>query len=193
MIAFVDGVVDALEDDAVVLSVSGVGLRVYASTTTLGRTGGPGARLRLHTHLHLREDHVALYGFATAEELGLFELLLGVSGVGPRNALALLSAMPVEALRAAIAGENADLLTRVPGIGRKTAARVVLELKGKVGAPAGVPPERVAPQTEVIAALTALGYSAAEAIEAVRAAQLDPALPEEERVRRALQHLGSRR
>ncbi|MER3485692.1 MAG: Holliday junction branch migration protein RuvA, partial [Chloroflexota bacterium] len=115
--------------------------------------------------------------FATPEELGLFELLLTVSGVGPRNALAVLSAMPVDQLRSAIATENVDLLMRVPGIGRKTAARIVLELRGKVSAPTGVAPQ-LAPQSDVIAALTTLGYSAAEAMEAIREAQLDPALPE---------------
>jgi|DewCreStandDraft_1066081.scaffolds.fasta_scaffold07025_4 Holliday junction DNA helicase RuvA len=193
MIAFVEGVVDSTENDALVVSVGGIGLRVYTSTNTLSRAGRSGERVRLHTHLHLREDTIALYGFATPEELELFELLLTVSGVGPRNALAVLSAMPVNQLRSAIATENAELLMRVPGIGRKTAARIVLELRGKVSAPAGVAPQLLAPQSDVIAALTALGYSAAEAMEAIREAQLDPALPEAERVRRALQYLGTRR
>jgi Holliday junction DNA helicase RuvA len=193
MIAFIDGVVDALEDDAVVLAVGGFGVRVYTSATTLSRSGGAGARLRLHTHLHLREDSATLYGFATPAELGMFELLLTVTGVGPRNALALLSALPAEELRSAIAAENADLLTRVPGIGRRTAARVVLELKGKVGPTAAGAPAAFSPQTDVIAALTALGYSAAESIEALRAAAPDPALPEGERVRLALQQIGRRR
>src|SRR5205823_1059296 len=116
-----------------VVVVGGVGLRVSAPASTLGKVGDVGAAVELRTHLYVREEILALYGFATEEELAAFELLISVSGVGPRNALGILSALSVEQLRSAIGRGNADLLTVVPGIGKRLASRIVLDLKDKVG------------------------------------------------------------
>ncbi|MBA2521021.1 MAG: Holliday junction branch migration protein RuvA [Chloroflexia bacterium] len=124
--------------------------------------------MRLQTHLVVREDILALYGFTTADELRLFETLIGVTGIGPKLACAILSRVTTDALTLAITGENAELLATVPGVGKKTAARLILELRGKL-----VPIAAVAPtpgsllDTEVVAALRSLGYTAAEAHGAV--------------------------
>ena len=125
----------------------------------------PGEPILLHTHLIVREDELTLVGFATAEELALFEHLIGISGVGPRLALALLSGMAPDALRLAIGQDQPDVLARIPGIGKKTAQKIVLELKDKIGTVEVS--EGLAALTEadaaVIDALTALGYSIVEA------------------------------
>lgn len=190
MIASVEGRVAAVARDALIVEVGGVGLRVLCPQPTL-TAARPGEPIFLHTHLVVRENELTLIGFAGAEELDLFEKLIGVSGVGPRLALALLSAMAPDALRLAISQEQADLLGRVPGIGKKTAQKIVLELKDKVG-PAGVA-EGLAALTEadaaVIDALTALGYSIIEAQRAVQSLPRD-VIDVEERLRRALASFG---
>lgn len=190
MIASVEGRVAAVARDALIVEVGGVGLRVLCPQPTLA-AARPGEPIFLHTHLVVRENELTLIGFAGAEELDLFEKLIGVSGVGPRLALALLSAMAPDALRLAISQEQADLLGRVPGIGKKTAQKIVLELKDKVG-PAGVA-EGLAALTEadaaVIDALTALGYSIIEAQRAVQSLPRD-VIDVEERLRRALASFG---
>jgi len=159
-------------------------------TSTLSTLGAIGKEVRLNTYLHLREDNVALYGFASAEELGLFQNLLSVSGIGPKLALAALSAMNIEKLTMAIVTGSVDLLTEIPGIGKKTANRLILELKDKLGAGWITTPgvQLAEENAEVLAALTSLGYSVTEAARAV--ASLPPAseLSLEERVKLALQY-----
>jgi len=136
----------------------------------------------------VRENVLALYGCANEEELALFELLLGVAGVGPRVALAILSKMPADSLRLAIAQEQAELLVRVPGVGPKTAKKIIFHLKDKVQAEMGVTVTPVLSEAdaEVIAALTSLGYSIVEAQAAVQSLPRDEQLSMEERIRRAL-------
>ncbi|HUE76097.1 MAG TPA: Holliday junction branch migration protein RuvA [Chloroflexota bacterium] len=183
------GIIETRLADGLVVAVGGVGLRVLTSGTSLEATGAPGEQVHLHTHLHVREDALTRFGFTTPEELRLFELLLTVGGVGPRVALSLLSAFTAEALRDAIAQRDADKLTRVPGVGRKTAERLVLELHGKVG-PRGVPvtaSTSTAPDGDVLSALTMLGFGLPEAQEAVRALPSDAPSDLEERIKLALQ------
>ncbi len=191
MIASVEGRVTTVAKDALVVDVGGVGLRVLCPQPTLA-AARPGEPVFLYTHLIVREDELSLIGFASAEELDLFEKLIGVQGVGPRLGLAVLSAMAPDALRLAIGQEQADLLARVPGIGKKTAQKIVLELKDKVG-PVEVA-EGLAALTEadaaVIDALTALGYSIVEAQRAVQSLPRD-VVDVEERLRRALAFFGS--
>lgn len=167
-----------------VIDVGGVGLRALVPASTTAKLPAVGTRAKLFTHLLVREDALTLYGFATAAELELFERLLSVSGLGPAKALALLSGSSVNALRADIARENTAALTRIPGIGRRIAAQIVLDLKDKVG-----PIETEAASDtdgEVLAWLTAMGFPATESQAAV--AKLPPgnSLPVEERVRQAL-------
>ncbi|MBI4286082.1 MAG: Holliday junction branch migration protein RuvA [Chloroflexi bacterium] len=194
MIAGLHGKLEALGADWAVINVNGVCFQVYLPTSTMSNLSTIGAEVHLHTHLHFREDNIALYGFASPEELGLFQTLLTVSGIGPRLALAMLSAMSAERLTMAIATGNIDLLTEVPGIGNKTASRIVLELKDKIAAgyiPAPVA-QAVRENTDVLAALTGLGYSLAEATRAVTALPTSGTLSLEERVTLALQYLGSK-
>jgi holliday junction DNA helicase RuvA len=190
MIASVEGRIASRSHDALVVVVGGMGMRVLCTQPTLTsvRVGDP---VLLFTHLIVREDELALVGFATEEELSLFENLLTVSGVGPRLGLALLSAMAPDSLRLAIGQEHPELLARVSGIGKKTAQKIVLELRDKVGAPAL--PEGLAALTEadaaVIDALTALGYSIVEAQRAVQGLPRD-VTDVEERLRGALASFG---
>jgi len=160
-------------------------------TSTLSTLGGTGKEVSLYTHFHLREDNATLYGFASAQELALFQTLLGVSGLGPKLALAMLSAMSVDKLTMAIATSSSDLLTEIPGIGKKMANRLILELKDKIGAGwAGTPAAELAMEnTEVISALTSLGYSVTEASRAV-ATLPSSDLPLEEKIKLALQYFG---
>ena len=194
MIARLQGKLESFSDDWVIINVGGVGFQVYTPTSAIGTLGAKGEEVKLYTHLYLREDNVSLYGFITAEELWLFQTLIGVSGLGPRLALAMLSAMNAEQLAMAIASASTEMLTTVPGIGKKVAQRIILELKDKIGAGwIATPATQLAQEnTEVLAALTSLGYSAAEATKAV--ATLPPAtdLSLEEKVKLALQYFGSK-
>lgn len=133
MIAFVRGALFAAATDSVVIDVGGVGYRCLVPASTRNRLPATGQEVLLHTSHQVREDSVTLYGFLTREEYDLFELLLRVDGIGPKVALAMLSATTPESLRRSIAFEDITALCRVPGIGKKTAQRLVLELKEKVG------------------------------------------------------------
>jgi Holliday junction DNA helicase RuvA len=187
MIARLHGRVLSLGSDAIVVDVGGVGYRVRVPQGLLQELGGPGGTVTLHTHMHVRENEIALFGCSSEDQLGLFQVLLGVSGVGPRSALNIISALPAETLREVIARGDAVSLARVPGIGKRTAERVVSELKTRL-VPAGAPSLAglSTGDTEVIAALTALGYSVAEAQQALQALPPASSLPLEERIRLAL-------
>ncbi|MER3418013.1 MAG: Holliday junction branch migration protein RuvA, partial [Chloroflexota bacterium] len=165
--------------------------RVYASPAVLA-TARPGERLKLHVHHLVRDDQQALYGFRSVEELGFFNLLLTVNGVGPKVALAIVGARPPADLQLAILQEDQAVLTAVPGVGRKLAERIIFELREKVAA-AGTSggPGSPGGESEVVAALLALGYSQAEARDAARAAVGRPDVGSslEERVKAALRGL----
>lgn len=187
MIANVEGKVSAIGDNYVIVGVGGIGLRVFVPTSLLHQLSGPGAQVRLFTHLHVRETELTLYGCKTQEELELFHLLLGVSGIGPKTALTALSVLSPERLQAAIAGEQVDVLAQVPGVGPKTARRLIFQLKDKIAVtPFQSVPALTEQDAEVIAALTALGYSVVEAQAAVQSLPRDPDLPVEEQIRMAL-------
>ena len=192
MIASLQGVVESLGTDWAIINVGGVGFRVYMPSSVLSTLGTAGDSVKLHTHLHVKEDELSLYGFSTVDELYLFETLIGVSGLGPRLALAMLSTMKVEQLTMAIATGSTDILTSVPGIGKKMAERLVLELKDRIGAGlVAVPAAQVAEEhAEVLAALTSLGYSVSEASQAVANLPRTDGLSLEEQVKLALQYFG---
>ncbi len=143
-IACLRGVVEEWGADWLLVFVGGVGLRLQVPASTAEALGRRGESVVLHTHLHLRDDAVALYGFASAEDLRLFEMLISVSGVGPRGALSLLSALGAEGLSDAVSAGDAPRLQQVPGVGQKMAARLVLELKGKLVGRAVQPSRRAA-------------------------------------------------
>lgn len=191
MIATLQGRVAAKGENYVIVDVSGVGFRVYVPSSLLDQIPGVGHELSLFTHLHVRENELSLYGFGLADELALFELLLRVSGIGPKVALKIVSIMSVEALREAIAHGDVAALTRIPGVGKKTAERVMVDLKDKLGVGELMAyPTMTHADAEVIAALTSLGYSIAEAQSALRSLPAKD-LPLEEKIRLTLQYLGS--
>lgn len=190
MIASLHGKISARTDDSLILNVGGVGYRVRVPTGTLASLGAVGSDALLYTHLHVREDELSLYGFATEDELRLFEKLLTVSGIGPKVGIGVLSNASPDTIRYAIAQGNADALTAIPGIGKKTAQRLVLELKGKIDVSGLGEIGELSPADEdVMNALINLGYSAAEATRAARSVPSN-AQTIEERVRIALQYLG---
>jgi Holliday junction DNA helicase RuvA len=185
MIARLTGRPVARDEQTLVLEVAGVGYLVSATRSAMRKSRKAG-EVSLETYLHVREDAMQLYAFAEAEERELFEHLLSVSGVGPKVALALVSGSSPAELRQAIAAEDTARFQAIPGIGKKTAQRVVLELKEKLGVD-DVPVPAASGKEDVLAreALIELGYSIAEAERAL--SETDPDLPPSERVRRALQ------
>ena len=188
MISRLRGVVESISKDAVVVGVGGVGFLIHPSAAARGRLNGVGQPAEFFTHLHVRENELSLYGFSSEEEHALFELLLTVKGVGPKVALAVLASGSPDTLRAAIANDQPDVLTRVPGVGTRTAKAIVLHLKDKVGAGLAAAPVAYLTDTdaEVISALTSLGYSVVEAQTAVASLPRDPSMPVDERLRQAL-------
>src|SRR5215207_1409527 len=195
MIASIRGNLLFIAVDHCVIETGGVGFMVYAPRNVLGALGEIGGEVRLYTHLHIREDLLALYGFATSDQRHLFETLLSVSGVGPKVALSMLSSAPPDELRAAIGGGDTARLSRVPGIGKKTAERLVLELRGKLdvqGLPAasGATPALMAVNAELAEMLVGLGFSAAEASSAIAALPADAPASIEDRLRLALRYFG---
>jgi holliday junction DNA helicase RuvA len=194
VIASVEGVVGAISVDSVVVEVGGIGYRVFCSPSVIA-SATPGGRLKLYTYHLVREDQQALFGFRTPEELGFFNLLLTVTGVGPKVAMAIVGSRPTADLQLAILQQDQAVLVSIPGIGKKLAERIIFELKEKVSA-AGVAAGSAAAVTtasegEVVAALQALGYSLGEAREASRLALQDPSVGSglEERVKAALRTL----
>lgn len=189
MIASLEGVIAAHQNDYLVLQVQGIGYKVFAPPSAMGEIG---TSAHLHTSLIVREDSLTLFGFTTAAERDLFELLLTISGVGPKVGLAILSTLSADNLRNAVVADRAEILTRVPGIGKKTAQKILFELKDKL--PKGLDSAPVAVfddvNNDVIDTLVALGYSIIEAQTAIQA--LPPDAPEdmEERLRLALQYFG---
>ncbi|MFC1918786.1 Holliday junction branch migration protein RuvA [Chloroflexota bacterium] len=194
MIASLHGRLESMGNDWVIIDVHGIGFQVHMPTSTLSNLSSKGKEVQLHTHLAMREDSITLYGFTTAEELELFQTLISVSGLGPRLALAMLSSMSVEQVVTAIATGSADLLTAIPGIGKKMAERLILELKDKIGAGLIAAPtiQLAQENAEVLAALTSLGYSVSEASHAVATLPLSSDLSLEEKIKLALQHFTSK-
>jgi Holliday junction DNA helicase RuvA len=194
MITALEGKLESLRSNSAILKVGPLSLTVSAPTSTLSQLGNVGDKVYLHTHLYLREDNIALYGFASAEELGLFQSLITVSGIGPKIALAALSTLNPAQIVTAIEGNNIDLLSQVPGIGKKMAGRIVLELKGKLEKQWGsaIAPSLKQEDTDVVTALTGLGYSLREAIHAVSALSDSKGLALEEKMKLALQQLAKK-
>ncbi|MBA2564490.1 MAG: Holliday junction branch migration protein RuvA [Gemmatimonadetes bacterium] len=196
MIAWIEGELAARELGRVVLAVGGMGFEIAVPLSTYELLPDAGHPARLLTHLHVREDELALFGFATADEKRVFETAIGVSGIGPKLALLLLSTLPVPRLVEAVRGGDLATLTRVPGVGRKTAERLVVELRdrfadmafGETGPPAAAGATPAGRREEgAVKALVALGFPRGRAGEAVRAAAGEASDAEvEELVRRAL-------
>jgi Holliday junction DNA helicase RuvA len=190
MIASINGQISTVEAGSLVIRTGGVGLRVFvpAALRSQVKVGEP---IDLHTHLVVREDLLALYGFETAEECEFFVLLLGVNGVGPRIALAIISVLSTDVIRRAVLSEQSDIFSRVPGVGKKTAQKILIYLQGRIKGELfpGVPSAAGEVESEVLAALTSLGYSVVEAQTAIQAIPRDAPGDVENRLRLALQYL----
>jgi Holliday junction DNA helicase RuvA len=190
MIGRLRGTVAAKGPDGLLLDVGGVGFEVAMSPRGLGEAPAVGEAAVVHTHLHLREDQVALYGFPSIEERDLFRVLLGATGVGPRLALAVLGTLRPGALRRAIVTADADTLTAVPGVGKRTAQRLILDLRARLEMPDLEEVPGAGSLAEVRGALEGLGYQAAEIRQALEGLPVDGEV--EALLRAALQRLGRR-
>ncbi len=188
MIATLRGEITQIEENAIIVETGGVGLRVSIPKPLRERLK-TGEAVFLYTHLVVREDAWHLYGFESQADRELFTTLLGVDGVGPRTALAVLSTLNLDTVQRAVFAEEPDLLSRVPGVGKKTAQKMVLYLHDRLKPVSGL--EKIAAMSdtdsEVLAALTALGYSVVEAQTAIQSIPKDAAEEVEERLRLALQ------
>lgn len=178
MIGFVQGKVDAISEDNVVIDTGAIGYNVRISAKTAQELPGIGQEVRLYTYTSVREDGISLFGFLSRDSLDIFKKIITVNGIGPKGGLAVLSVMSADELKFAIISGNAQAITKAPGIGKKTAERVILDLKDKISLEdtqiqkeissyAGLPQTGKA-QNEAVEALTALGYSATDALHAVR-------------------------
>ncbi len=190
MISAIEGRLASKSADHIVLAIGGIGVEVCAPFSTIEKLQAD--RVCLHTRLVVREDSLTLYGFATTSERDLFDAFLKISGIGPRLAIAILSTLSVDNIHSAVRSDRPELISRVPGIGKKTAQKIVLELQDKIpsaleAAPVGEDGDASA---EIMDALTALGYSVVEAQTAIQSIPLDAPDSVEERVLIALRNLG---
>jgi Holliday junction DNA helicase RuvA len=189
MIATLRGEITQIEDNALVIEVGGVGMRVLVPAPLRERMK-VGEIVLLHTHLVVREDALTLYGFETVPDRSLFTMLLGVDGVGPRTALSVLSTLTLDTIQRAVFNEQDEILSRVPGVGKKTAQKIILYMHDRLKPVSGL--QAVASMSdadsEVLAALTALGYSVVEAQSALQSLPKDAPEDVEERLRLALQY-----
>jgi Holliday junction DNA helicase RuvA len=187
MIASIKGVVTSLAEGLAILDVGGVGLAVFVPSNINLRTGEQPV---LYTHLHVRENELSLYGFLDPDEKHLFEILLAVSGVGPKAALSILSTLSVDTLRHAVLNDQSAVLSRAPGVGKKTAQAIVLHLKDKISRQGISGIQMDEDDADVIAALTALGFSVVESQRALQQLPRDIELSLDEKIRRTLAMLG---
>ncbi|MCD8248424.1 MAG: Holliday junction branch migration protein RuvA [Lachnospiraceae bacterium] len=202
MIGFLKGRVEEIYEGGLVLDVNGVGYELLVPGQLLSTIGGTGRELKLYTYMQLREDAVVLFGFLTRDDLAMFKMLIGVSGVGPKAGLAIMSALGADELRFAVLADDAKKIAKTPGIGAKTAQKIILELKDrldledalerKLGADV-LTPEAAAVEEgmlqDAVEALVALGYGSTEALKAVRAVELTEDMDVERLLREALRHI----
>ena len=193
MIASVSGKITEIESDSVVVDVGGIGYRIQVTAPTRDRLH-IGEMTFLHTQMIVRQDAISLYGFDTKENCDFFNLLLSVDGIGPRTALSVLSTLTPDAIRRAVFHEQAEIFSRVPGVGKKTSQKILLYLQDRIKTVGGLEPVATMSDadSEVLAALTTLGYSVVEAQSAIQSIPRDaPQDDVETRLRIALQYFGS--
>ena len=201
MYAYIKGGITAIEEESLIIENNGIGYRVTVPASILDGELGIGDSVKVYTYFSVREDAMQLFGFLSKDDLEMFRKLLGVSGVGPKAGVAILSALGADTLRFAILSDDAATISKAPGIGRKTAQKIILELKDKVDLmdafelKAAHTEERKngsdqeSPQSEAVLALTALGYPNAPALKAVRAASAQGFSDVEELLKAALKEL----
>jgi holliday junction DNA helicase RuvA len=190
MIAKLKGKIEYLRDNYAVVDVGGVGYKVFLSVYTFGKVAGA-SETDLFIHTYVREDVLALYGFLNLEELEMFELLIGISGIGPKAAMGILSIADTKTIRTAILNEDPSILTKVSGVGKKTAERVILELKNKIADMPQADKDQSVTDSDAIEALTSMGYSVSDARDALKLVSSD-ITDVGERVKLALKNLGKK-
>ena len=206
MIAFIKGVVEEITDNTIVLDCGGVGYELFVTQGVFATVSRTGEEVKLHTYLQVREDGVALFGFADRDELELFKLLITVSGVGPKGALSVLSSLGADNLRFAILADDAKTIAKSPGIGQKTASKVILDLKDKINfkdaldrslavgeaehsGAANEPDRTKEVKNEAVMALSALGFTQTEALKAVKAVNITPDMESDDVIKQALKYI----
>lgn len=198
MIGYIKGTIEDIEEDCIVLDKDGMGFRIFVPGNLLTEVR-TGEHVKIHTYLSVKEDALQLFGFVSKDDLGIFKLLLTVNGVGPRAALGILSGLTADELRFAVLGDDAAAITKAPGIGKKTAQKIILELKDKLSLEdafeqklshnleAGL--SSGTPENDAVAALTALGYSTSEALGAVRKVEITEDMDTEMILKAALKYM----
>ncbi len=200
MYSYIKGILTDVEEDLVVVEAGGIGYNIYTTGQTFEVLPSVGEEIKLYTYLNVREDAMLLYGFLTKEDLRVFKLLLGVSGIGPKGALAVLSVMTTDDLRFAVLGEDAKAIARAPGIGAKTAQRLILELKDKFSLEdafeqklAHTKKEQTdevkGAKNEAVQALVALGYASSEALKAIAGIAITEDMDVEDILKAALKNM----
>lgn len=200
MISYIKGLLAEKAEDSVVVEAHGVGYHIFVPSSLLSELPPLGETVKIYTYFNVREDAVSLFGFLSRQDMEMFKMLIGVNGVGPKSALGILSAIRPDALRLAVISADAKAISRAPGIGSKTAQRIILDLKDRINAgdilSGGPEPERALEITgvgesgkEAVEALTALGYSASEAAAAVRKVSITEIMTAEDVLKAALKHL----
>lgn len=200
MIAFIKGKLSEIEEDKVVIETGGMGYGIFVSGATMSKLPSEGREVKLYTYLNVKEDAMQLYGFLTKEELRVFKLIIGVSGIGPKGGLGILSQLSPNDLRFAVASKDVKAISAAPGIGKKTAEKLILELKDKLSIEEvlnraegdnseiqGTIEHEV--QSDAVQALTALGYGSTEALKAVKQVVADEGTSVEEILKKALKYL----
>ncbi len=200
MYSYLKGELVEILDDTIVVEVNNVGYNVHIPASMIDNFTGTGQKIKIYTYLHVKEELMELYGFLTRDDLNIFKLLLGVSGIGPKGALAILTVMTPDDLRFAVLGEDAKAIAKAPGIGSKTAQRLILELKDKlkledvferkaVDAAVSQGDALSGVKSEAVQALAALGYSSSEALKAVNGVEFTPDITVEEVLKAALKQM----
>lgn len=203
MIAYLKGEVVEIEEEKLILECGDIGYNISMPASALDDTLRPGQEVKIHTHLHVREDAMQLYGFLTRDDLKMFRMLLGVSGIGPKAALGILSGLSADELRFAVLSDDIKTISRAPGVGKKTAQKMILELKDKLDlqeafdtktmhvqeASQAETGDLVDAKKEAVQALTALGYSGSEALRAVKQVDVSPDMNVEEILKQALKKM----
>ncbi|MDO5389521.1 MAG: Holliday junction branch migration protein RuvA [Eubacteriales bacterium] len=204
MLAFLEGEIAAMEENGVILEVNHIGYHIFMPSSCLEGVLREGETVRIHTYLHVKEDGLQLYGFLNREDRRLFKLLIGVNGIGPKAAMGILSALTADELRFAVLSEDAAAIAKAPGVGKKTAQKLILELKDKLNLEEAFEQKlshvqsdaqnwraesRVDAKTEAIQALVALGYSNADAIRSVNAVSDGENMDVEELLRASLKNM----
>lgn len=203
MIAYLKGEVVEIEEEKLILECGDIGYNISMPASALDGTLRPGQEVKIHTHLHVREDAMQLYGFLTRDDLKMFRMLLGVSGIGPKAALGILSSLSADELRFAVLSDDIKTISRAPGVGKKTAQKMILELKDKLDlqeafdtktmhvqeASQAETGDLVDAKKEAVQALTALGYSGSEALRAVKQVDVSPDMNVEEILKQALKKM----